>query len=48
MSIGNNVYKILHHSLKSKFKKMNIKEIDEWKYNDLENNMPYKVYTTNS
>jgi len=47
MSIGNNVHKLLHHSLKSEFKKMHIKEIDEWKYNDLENNLPYKVYTTN-
>jgi adenylate cyclase len=47
ISIGNNVYKILHSSLKSEFEKMHIKEIDEWKYNDLENNLPYKVYTTN-
>jgi len=47
MSIGNNVYKLLHNSLKSEFKKIHTKEIDEWKYNDLENNLPYKVYTTN-
>lgn len=46
ISIGNNVYKFLHPSLQSKFYKMNIKEGTEWKYIDLENNLPYKVYTT--
>ena len=45
ISAGNNVYKLLHPSLQSKFHKMKIKET-EWKYNDLENNLPYKVYTT--
>ena len=47
MSIGNNVYKLLHNSLKSEFKEINTKEIDEWKYNDIEKNLQYKVYTTN-
>ena len=46
ISIGNNVYKLLHPSLKSEFQKMHTKETNEWKYIDLENNLPYKVYTT--
>jgi adenylate cyclase len=46
-SVGNNVYKLLHPTLQSKFHKMQIKkETNEWKYIDLENNLPYKVYTT--
>ena len=45
ISAGNNVYKLIHPSLQSKFHKMQIKET-EWKYVDLENNLPYKVYTT--
>jgi len=45
ISAGNNVYKLIHPSLQSKFHKMKIKET-EWKYVDLENNLPYKVYTT--
>jgi len=45
ISIGNNAYKLLHLSLQSQFHKMKIKET-EWKYIDLENNLPYKVYTT--
>ena len=45
ISVGNNVYKMLHPTLKSEFHKMQIKET-EWKYIDLENNLPYKVYTT--
>ena len=46
ISVGNNVYKFLHPTLKSKFHKMKIKEETEWKYIDLENNLPYQVYTT--
>ena len=45
ISVGNNVYKLIHPSLQSKFHKMQMKET-EWKYVDLENNLPYKVYTT--
>ena len=45
ISVGNNVYKLLHPTLQSEFHKMKIKET-EWKYIDLENNLPYKVYTT--
>jgi hypothetical protein len=37
---------LLHPSLKSEFQKMPLKEKTEWKYIDLENNLPYKVYTT--
>jgi adenylate cyclase len=47
ISIGNNVYKLLHPLLKSEFQTMHTKkETNEWKYIDLENNLPYKVYTT--
>jgi adenylate cyclase len=47
ISVGNNVYKLLHPTLQSEFHKMQIKkETDEWKYIDLENNLPYKAYTT--
>src|SRR5688500_19841463 len=35
ISVGNNVYKMLHPTLKSEFHKMQIKET-EWKYIDLE------------
>ena len=45
ISVGNNVYKLIHPTLQSEFHKMKIKE-NEWKYVDLENNLPYKVYTT--
>jgi class 3 adenylate cyclase len=45
ISVGNNVYKLIHPSLQSKCHKMKTKET-EWKYIDLENNLPYKVYTT--
>jgi class 3 adenylate cyclase len=46
ISIGNNIHKLLHPSLKSEFQEMSLKEKTEWKYIDLENNLPYKVYTT--
>ena len=46
ISVGNNVYKLLHPSLQSEFHEMKIKKETEWKYIDLENNLPYKVYTT--
>ena len=45
ITVGNNVFKLLHPTLQSEFQKMQIKE-SEWKYIDLENNSPYKVYTT--
>ena len=45
ITVGNNVFKLLHPRLQSEFQKMQIKE-SEWKYIDLENNSPYKVYTT--
>jgi adenylate cyclase len=49
ISVGNNVYKLLHPMLQSEFQEMQIKKgTNEWKYIDLENNLlPYKVYTTN-
>ena len=48
ISVGNNVYKLLHPSLKSEFQEMQVqKETNEWKYIDLKNNLlSYKVYTT--
>jgi adenylate cyclase len=49
ISVGNNVYKLLHPTLQSEFQEMQMKKgTNEWKYIDLENNLlPYKVYTTN-
>ena len=45
ISVGNNVYRLLHPTIQSEFYEMKTKET-EWKYIDLENNLPYKVYTT--
>ncbi|MGE5706276.1 MAG: adenylate/guanylate cyclase domain-containing protein, partial [Nitrososphaerales archaeon] len=45
ISVGNNVYKLLHPTILSDFQEMQIKET-EWKYIDLETNLRYKVYTT--
>jgi adenylate cyclase len=46
ITVGNNVYKLLHPTLQPKFQEMQMKEGTEWKYIDLETNLPYKVYTT--
>ena len=46
VTVGNNVYKLLHPTLQPEFAKMQMKEGTEWKYIDLETNLPYKVYTT--
>ena len=45
ISVGNNVYKLLHPTLQSEFQEMHLKKgTNEWKYIDLENNLlPYKV-----
>ena len=45
ISVGNNVYKLLHPTIISEFQEIQIKET-EWKYIDLETNSRYKVYTT--
>ncbi len=45
ISVGNNVYKLLHPTILSEFQEIQIKET-EWKYIDLETNSLYKVYTT--
>ena len=45
ITVGNNVYKLLHPILQPEFEKMQMKEGTEWKYIDLETNLPYKVYT---
>jgi adenylate cyclase len=44
ITVGNNVYKLLHPTLISEFQEMQIKET-EWNYIDLETNLRYKVYT---
>ncbi|HEX6671161.1 MAG TPA: adenylate/guanylate cyclase domain-containing protein [Nitrososphaeraceae archaeon] len=44
ITVGNNVYKLLHPTLLSEFQEMHIKET-EWNYNDLKTNLRYKVYT---
>ena len=46
ITVGNNVYKLLHHTLRLKFHKMKIIKETGWKYIDLENNLPYQVYIT--
>jgi adenylate cyclase len=46
ITVGNNVYELLHPTLQPEFEKMQMKEGTEWKYIDLETNLPYKVYTT--
>ena len=44
ISVGNNVYKLLHPSIQTNFHEMNLDDKD-WKYLDLQSNLPYKVYT---
>lgn len=44
ISVGNNVYKLLHPTLQPEFQETKFKET-QWEYVDLENNRPYKVYT---
>jgi len=46
ITVGNNVYKLLHPTVQPEFQEMHIKKGTEWKYIDLETNLPYKVYTT--
>ena len=46
ITVGNNVYKLLHPNLRLKFHKMKIIKETGWKYIDLENNLPYQVYIT--
>jgi adenylate cyclase len=45
VSFGNNVYKLLHPSIQTKFHRMPLEQ-KEWKYIDHEDNSLYKVYTT--
>jgi class 3 adenylate cyclase len=44
ISIGEDVYKMLHPSIQAKFKEMKLKP-DEWKYTDRRTGELYKVYT---
>ncbi|HXT82864.1 MAG TPA: adenylate/guanylate cyclase domain-containing protein [Verrucomicrobiae bacterium] len=45
ISVGNNLYKLLHPSIQTKFHMISLKETD-WKYIDHKDNSIYKVYTT--
>ncbi len=45
ISVGNNVFKLLHPSIQTEFHGIPLEE-NEWKYIDHENNSLYKVYTT--
>jgi class 3 adenylate cyclase len=44
ISIGEDVYKMLHPSIRAKFKEMKLNP-DEWKYTDRQTGKLYKVYT---
>jgi len=44
ISVGNNVYNLLHPSIQTKFHSMSLQE-NEWKYVDYETNSIYKVFT---
>jgi class 3 adenylate cyclase len=44
ISVGNNVFKLLHPSIQTRFHNMIFQE-NEWKYVDYETNSIYKVYT---
>jgi class 3 adenylate cyclase len=44
ISVGNNVYKLLHPSIQTKFHEMSLNK-NEWKYVDNETNSIYKVFT---
>jgi len=44
ISVGNNVYRLLHPSIQTKFHNMTLQE-NEWKYVDYEANSIYKVFT---
>jgi class 3 adenylate cyclase len=44
ISVGNNVFKLLHPSIQTKFHEMSLNKND-WKYVDNETNLIYKVFT---
>ncbi|MGN6821413.1 MAG: adenylate/guanylate cyclase domain-containing protein [Candidatus Nitrosocosmicus sp.] len=44
ISVGNNVFKLLHPSIQTRFHEMLLKE-NEWKYVDHQTNLFYKVFT---
>jgi hypothetical protein len=44
ISVGNNVFKLLHPSIQTQFHTMPLDE-NQWKYIDHENNSLYKVHT---
>src|SRR5215218_954564 len=46
ITVGNNVFKLLHPTVQPEFQEMEMNQGTEWKYIDLDTNLPYKVYTT--
>ncbi len=44
ISVGENVYKLLHPQIQTNFKQVNFDNSD-WKYIDIQTGNPYKVYT---
>ena len=44
VSVGENVYKLLHPQIQTNFKQVNF-ENNDWKYIDIKTGNPYKVYT---
>lgn len=46
ISVGNNIYKLLHPNTQSQFVQLSLDEKD-WKYIDNETGFPYKVYSLN-
>ena len=46
VSVGENVFKLLHPNLQSEFHEQVTSETD-WKYVNVESGRPYKVYTSN-
>jgi hypothetical protein len=44
ISVGEDVHKMLHPSIRSKFREVKF-SLDEWKYTDRQTGQLYKVYT---
>jgi hypothetical protein len=44
VSIGEDVYKMLHPGIRTKFKEIQL-NLDEWKYTERHTGQIYKVYT---
>jgi adenylate cyclase len=46
ISVGENVFKLLHSNLQSEFREL-ITSRNDWKYVNVQTGKPYKVYTSN-